>query len=128
MKKILFALLLFSTLTCFSQKTENVIIVTTDGFRWQEVFGGMDKDIANNKRFHHGDSSYIFSTYWADNAEDRRKKLMPFFWSTLADKGRLYGNRTYGNLVNVTNPYWFSYPGYSEIMCGYADTAVHSNN
>lgn len=128
MKKILFALLLFSTLKCFSQKTENVIIITTDGFRWQEVFGGMDKDIANNKRFHHGDSSYIFSTYWADNAEERRKKLMPFFWSTLADKGRIYGNRNYGNLVNVTNPYWFSYPGYSEIMCGYADTAVNSNN
>ena len=52
---------------------------------------------------------------------------MPFFWNTIAKSGQLYGNRNFGNKVNVTNPYWFSYPGYSEIMCGFADTAINSN-
>ncbi|NCU04728.1 MAG: LTA synthase family protein [Chitinophagaceae bacterium] len=111
-----------------AQKVENIIIITTDGLRWQEVYGGMDSAIANNKRFHRGDSAYIFNHYWASTAEERRAKLMPFVWSTIAAKGQLYGNRKYKNYVNNANPYWFSYPGYSEIMTGYADTAINSND
>jgi hypothetical protein len=30
--------------------------------------------------------------------------------------------------VNNANPYWFSYPGYSEIMTGFADTTINSNS
>ncbi|NCI45591.1 alkaline phosphatase family protein [Sediminibacterium soli] len=126
-EKILGLLLLISAATS-AQKAENVIIITTDGFRWQELFGGMDKEIADNKRFHEGDSAAIFSRYWAADPGERRKKLLPFFWNTIAQHGRIYGNREYGNEVNVSNPYWFSYPGYSEIMCGYADTAINSND
>ncbi len=111
-----------------AQKVENIIIITTDGLRWQEMYGGMDSAIANNKKFHKGDSAYIFKHYWAATAEERRKKLMPFMWSTFAAKGQLYGNRNYSNKVNNANPYWFSYPGYSEIMTGYADTAINSND
>jgi hypothetical protein len=33
-------------------KDQKLIIITTDGFRWQEVFNGMDKPIALDKRFH----------------------------------------------------------------------------
>lgn len=111
-----------------AQKVENIIIVTTDGLRWQEVYSGMDSAIANNKKFHRGDSDYIYKHYWAATAEERRAKLMPFVWSTISTKGQLYGNRKYNNYVNNANPYWFSYPGYSEIMTGYADTAINSND
>lgn len=111
-----------------AQKVENIIIVTTDGLRWQEVYSGMDSAIANNKKFHRGDSAYIFNHYWAATAEERRTRLMPFVWSTIATKGQLYGNRKHNNYVNNANPYWFSYPGYSEIMTGYADTAINSND
>lgn len=111
-----------------AQTAENIIIITTDGLRWQELYKGMDSAIANNKKFHKGDSGYIYQHYWAATAEERRKKLMPFIWSTVAAKGQLYGNRTYNNNVNNANPYWFSYPGYSEIMTGYADTAINSNS
>ena len=45
----------------------------------------------------------------------------------MAVKGQVYGNRWLKNKLNVSNPYWFSYPGYSEIMCGYVDTAVNKN-
>ncbi len=107
---------------------ENIIIITTDGFRWQEIFKGMDTAIANNKKFNQGDSAYLFETFWSNDENERRKKLMPFLWSAIATKGQLYGNRALGNKVNNANPYWFSYPGYNEILTGYPDTAINSNN
>lgn len=129
MKKLLMAVGLFCTgAVVYAQKTENIIIITTDGFRWQEVFGGMDKEIANDKSFNQGDSLKIFNKYWADDVTERRKKLLPFLWTTVAEKGQIYGNRLLNNKMDVFNPYWFSYPGYSEIMCGYADTAVNKNS
>lgn len=104
-----------------------VIVIMTDGFRWQEVFGGMDSSIVKVKRFHRGDSARIVKEYWAADVASRREKLMPFFWNTIAKKGQLHGNRALGSLVNVSNPYWFSYPGYSELLTGQVDTAVNSN-
>ncbi len=128
MKKIVFIFCL-SILVSFvkAQQSENLIIITTDGFRWQEVFGGMDKELANDKRYNQGDSLDLFKRFWSEDATERRKKLMPFFWNTLAAKGQVYGNRWEKNKLDVFNPYWFSYPGYSEIFCGYVDTAVNKN-
>ncbi len=129
MRKIFLAVfVLVSCLLQAQNKTENIIIITTDGLRWQDVFKGMDSAIANNKKFNQGDSDYIYKTYWSDNESERRKKLMPFLWSTIESKGQIYGNRVLGNKVDNANPYWFSYPGYSEIMTGYADTAINSNS
>jgi hypothetical protein len=128
MKKICFLFLLSICSVAYSQQTENVIIITTDGFRWQEVFTGMDTAIANNKLYNQKDSANIFKKYWSDDAAIRRKNLLPFFWNTIVSKGQIYGNRQLGNYVNTANPYKFSYPGYSEIMCGFVDTAVNSNS
>ncbi|MEZ7504667.1 sulfatase-like hydrolase/transferase [Flavobacterium sp. Arc2] len=127
MKKIVIILFLFSAVITQAQQAENIIIITTDGFRWQEAFKGMDETLARDKKFNQNDSSYIYKKYWAENVNERREKLMPFMWSVLAKKGQIYGNRTLGNKVNNANPYWFSYPGYSEIMTGYADTLINSN-
>ncbi|MEO6870273.1 MAG: hypothetical protein ABI168_11545 [Ginsengibacter sp.] len=123
-------ILLISCTNLFSfaqQKTKNIIIITTDGFRWQEVFGGMDSAIANMKKFNQDDSVLIFKKYWDNDANIRRKKLLPFLWNTVAADGQIYGNRNFGNKVNNANPYWFSYPGYSEIFCGYVDTLINTN-
>lgn len=129
MKTIFTLLVLISFLSAASQqRTENIIIITTDGFRWQEVFGGMDSAIANNSKFNQGDSEYIFNKYWSADASARRKKLMPFLWSSVVQQGQVYGNRLKGNKVDNANRYWFSYPGYSEIFTGYADTAINSNS
>jgi len=117
----------FSFSSIHAQQAENVIIITTDGFRWQELFKGMDSAIANNSKFNQGDSSYIFEHYWSSNENERRKKLMPFFWSTISSQGQIYGNRKFDNKVNNANPHWFSYPGYSEIMTGFADSTIDSN-
>jgi hypothetical protein len=128
MKKIIHLLSFFFLFSAISaQQAENIIIITTDGYRWQELFKGMDSAIANNPKFNQGDSSYIFEKYWGSTENERRKKLMPFVWNTIATHGQIYGNRKYGNKINNANPYWFSYPGYSEIMTGFADTAINSN-
>lgn len=129
MKKFLISCLHFIGIyTVAQQQAENIIIITTDGLRWQEVFSGMDSAIANNPSFNEGDSAYIFKKYWHDTEQERREKLMPFFWSVIKNRGQLLGNRSVGSKVNTANPYWFSYPGYSEIMTGYADTLVNSNS
>jgi len=53
---------------------------------------------------------------------------MPFFWTMFKEQGTIYGNRNLGSKVDVVNKYWFSYPGYSELMTGYPDTLVNSNS
>jgi hypothetical protein len=123
-----FFLLALSSHAGAQRGTENIIIITTDGLRWQEVFKGMDSLIAVDSRYHEDDSARIFEKFWDSDPVTRREKLMPFFWKTIREKGQLFGNRDAGSKVNNANPYWFSYPGYSEIMTGYADTAINSNS
>lgn len=114
--------------SAFSQQAENIILITTDGLRWQEVFTGMDSVIASNKKFNRGDSTYLFESYWHSDENERRKKLMPFLWNIMARQGQIYGNRKFDNKVDNANPFWFSYPGYNEIFTGYADTTINSND
>ena len=106
--------------------TKNVFIVTTDGFRWQEVFNGADSLLINDENYT-PDAGTIKALYWSTTAEERRKKLMPFFWNVIDKKGRLYGNRILGNKFNVANDYSISYPGYNEIFTGNTNPAVSSN-
>jgi hypothetical protein len=108
-------------------KTENIVIVTMDGMRWEEVFGGVDGELMKDKSFTR-DSAGMAKAFWTDDAGERRKKLFPFFWSTIVQNGQLYGNRHAENKIDNANPYWFSYPGYNEIFTGYPDTAVNSND
>jgi hypothetical protein len=107
-------------------KTENLILITLDGMRWQEVFNGADSSLFKQQK------NYKFPTlataFWKVNTEERRKALMPFLWETIAAKGQIYGNRAHGNYVNVSNNQWFSYPGYNEILTGAADPKVNSND
>lgn len=107
-------------------KTKNLVVVTIDGLRWQEVFRGADPLLINDS-VQAGDIASLRATYWDPNTKERRNRLMPFFWNTLVVNGQVYGNRDAGSMVNVTNPYWFSYPGYNEIWTGQADPAINTN-
>ena len=122
-----FIALLIIQISFAQYKTENLVIVTLDGMRWQEVFKGVDSAIIVNKKFTN-DSGGITKNFWSDTITERRKKLFPFLWTTVASQGQLYGNRTKDCEVNNANKYWFSYPGYNEIFTGYPDTAVNSND
>jgi len=128
-KNILISLFYFlPAIALTQQKADHLIVITMDGFRWQEIFNGMDSSIANNTEFNQGDSTEIFKKYWNNNVEERRKLLLPFFWNTLVQKGQLFGNRGYDNKVNTANPFHFSYPGYNEIFTGNPDTTINSND
>jgi hypothetical protein len=104
----------------------NLFIITLDGFRWQELFGGMDITLASNEKFTPG-SSLLHALYGAPTPDERRKKLMPFFWNVMATNGQVYGNRDFDNKVDVSNAYAKSYPGYNEIFTGYPDPFITSN-
>jgi hypothetical protein len=107
--------------------TENkVFLITLDGFRWQELFSGADSALLHNSRFTNNVNA-AKEQFWGKDGENRRKKLMPFFWKVLSRQGQLFGNRAYDNRVDVTNPYRLSYPGYNEILTGKADAAIYSN-
>jgi len=128
MKIILFAAFCFFTKQVFPQQDQspNIFIITTDGFRWQEIFDGADADIINNPLYVK-DTSLLKQLFWDTSVIERRKMLMPFIWKTLAKSGAVYGNRNYTNNVSVANPYHFSYAGYNEIFTGYADHAIIAN-
>jgi hypothetical protein len=110
-----------------SKNAENILIVTLDGMRWQEVFGGADSALSNDTAANYS-TSYIKKNFWAATDEERKRKLMPFLWDVVAAKGVMLGSRKYGNHFETANPYFFSYPGYNEIFTGYPDTAVNSND
>jgi len=75
------------------------------------------------------DSVKLKDKYWSTSTQERRARLLPFFWNVIAKQGQLYGNRQEGNNVNTTNKMWFSYPGYNEILTGFADDVrVNSND
>lgn len=131
MKKLtVFFFLLVSLGTCGLCQhgaTQNVILVTFDGLRWQEVFSGADKRLIGNTKYV-SDTADLREQFWANDPEQRRNMLMPFFWGTLIKHGQVYGNRIYGNKVNTSNMFWFSYPGYNEILTGIPnDKAIFTN-
>ena len=109
------------------RKTENLLLVGWDGVRWQEIFTGVDSSLMNDPAYTHR-SGGMRALYWNDSVEVRRKKLFPWFWSTLQQNGQMYGDRTIGNKVDVSNPYNITGPGFTETLVGFADPAVNSNN
>lgn len=109
-------------------RTKNVILVTTDGLRWEEVFRGAEETLISREYGNVGDTNALRSLFWRLTPEARRAALMPFLWGTVAREGQLWGNRDLGSQVRVSNGQNFSYPGYNEFLTGYADPAIASND
>lgn len=107
--------------------TRNVIFVTTDGLRWQEVFRGADDALMNKENGGVTDVAGLRRDFWRETAEERREVLMPFLWSVVARQGQVYGNADKGSVARVTNGMNFSYPGYNELFTGSADPRIDSN-
>jgi hypothetical protein len=109
-------------------KTENVILVTYDGLRWQEVFEGAEEALLTKESGGVRDPVGMKKTYWRETPEARREALLPFLWGTVAKQGQIYGNGKKGSVARVTNGRRFSYPGYNEILCGFGDPKIDSND
>jgi len=111
-----------------AHKTRTVVLIVSDGLRWQEIFTGAEEALLNEK-----DGGSWVSTeelrkrYWRPSAEERRAALFPFLWGTVAKHGQLFGNQNLGSVAHVTNGKAFSYPGYNEMSTGYPNDAIDSN-
>jgi hypothetical protein len=113
--------------TAADRRTQNVILITLDGLRWQELFGGADQRLMTKETGGVRDVELLRKRFWADDSSQRRKLLLPFFWNTIATDGQVFGDISVDCHVRVTNGRFFSYPGYSEILCGFPDPKISSN-
>lgn len=94
----------------------SVILVTIDGYRWEELFRGADPALVTDQRYR---ARYV-------DVPDRAQALTPFLLS-FAQTGALIGNRDQNSCARVANDFWFSYPGYAEILSGRPNVAIRSN-
>jgi len=109
-------------------KTQHIIFVMTDGLRWQEVFDGAEASLMNKKNGKVTNEAPLKKDYWRETPEARREALLPFLWTVMAKQGQIFGNREKGSDAYVTNGMFFSYPGYNETLCGFADPRIKSND
>ncbi len=110
-------------------RTRNVVLIVSDGLRWQEVFTGADPLLIDDAN--HGGSwtspAALRQAYGHPDPLERRRQLLPFLWGTVATRGQLYGNQALGSHVRVTNAVRVSYPGYNEMLTGRADPRIGGN-
>jgi len=124
--KFLLSVLAVLCICSSSVAQRHLFVITIDGFRWQEIFTGADSSLIGNEEYVR-DTALTRQLYWDSTPELRRRRLMPFCWTVIAEKGQLYGNRLFSNKVNVKNFYKISYPGYNEIFTGRTDAFISPN-
>ena len=109
-----------------------LVLVTLDGVRIDEVFGGVDVPTLRAARAAAGKGlhdSAAYARFAAETREERRRRLMPFLWGTLlAEHGSIAGDAALGSHVRVSNRQRLSYPGYSELLTGRAHDEVLGND
>jgi Type I phosphodiesterase / nucleotide pyrophosphatase len=114
--------------TATPPKTRNVVLVVSDGLRWQEIFTGADPTLMNEKNGGIWDKEQeLRREFWRATADERRQALFPFLWTTVAARGQIFGNQSKGSIARVTNGLAFSYPGYNEMLTGHPDPRINSN-
>ena len=122
-----FVVLFCFTLCAWAQSVENILLITYDGLRFQEVFGGADERLLDPEAKAVTNRGEVQEKYWADTPEARRERLLPFLWNVIAKDGQIFGHAESGSACVVTNGKNFSYPGYSELLTGFADDRIDSN-
>jgi hypothetical protein len=108
-------------------KTRNVLVVTLDGFRHEEMFNGCESALLT-KQAGVTDVEATHKDFWRESPQDRRAALLPFVWNVLVRDGQLFGNGQRNSKAILTNGKKFSYPGYNEMFTGAADNRIDSNN
>jgi hypothetical protein len=96
-------------------KTRNVILIVSDGLRWQEIFTGAEKDLLSTDDGRSWASQeFLLKAWWRETLEERRKALFPF-------------NELKGSPAHISNSLAFSYPGYNEMLTGVPDPRINAN-
>ena len=111
-----------------ARRSENVVLIVTDGLRWQEVFRGADSALANRKWGGVDDTAGFRREFVRSDPRSARETLLPFIWKVVGRDGRIFGDSAAGSIATVTNGLKFSYPGYSEMITGHADPRIDRND
>lgn len=107
---------------------KNVILITLDGLRSEEIFGGADARLMT-KANGVDKPDELKAKYWRETEKERRETLMPFLWQQCQSEiGWIAGDPSSDSQATVSNGLYFSYPGYNELLCGYADPRINSND
>lgn len=105
---------------------ENAVLITLDGLRWQELFRGLDEDLATHEAYSE-QSALIRRRFEGMNSADSAAAIFPFIYSSVFAGGSYVGDRDSNSCAAVSNPWYFSYPGYSEILTGVVNESIDSN-
>ena len=129
-RKILLSALFLLVLAnvAIAGKTENVIMITIDGMRWQEIFTGADSALLNGYFGGVENLKMTKERFWRDTPEMRREMMMPFFWGMIGKQGQIFGDPEQRCDAMITNGKKISYPGYSEMFCVFADPKIETND
>ena len=109
------------------QRSENVVLIVTDGLRWQELFRGAERRLISRSPGGVSDTTALLRDFWREDVAERRRALFPFLWGTVATQGALLGDQDHGSVARITNRFRFSYPGYNELFTGWYDERIDSN-
>jgi hypothetical protein len=94
-------------------RTDNVVLVTIDGVRWQDVFGGVDPAMAR----------------WSSLPDAEvvdAERLLPNLYA-LARRGVVSGAPGHGRPMMASGPNYVSLPGYLEIFTGSREVGCRTN-
>lgn len=117
-----------SAQTAGERHTRNVVVIMSDGVRWQEVFRGADPALIDRTAGGVSDTAGLRKEFARPSRDESRTTLLPFIWSVVARDGQLYGDRDAGGGAQLTNGLKFSYPGYNETLTGHPDPRIDSND
>jgi hypothetical protein len=109
-------------------KTRNVVLIVTDGLRWQEVFQGPDNSLMNQEHGGVENIDTLRRDFWRTTPTQSRETVFPFLWKTVAHHGQIFGNQDKESIARVANGFAFSYPGYNEMIVGFPDPHVDKND
>lgn len=126
-RRLLMSLVLASLVQAMpASGADNVVLITLDGLRWQELYRGLDKDLATHPEFApRGDE--LMALFWDEDPAERARRLMPFLHEVVMKQGAHVGNRDAGSCARISNPWHFSFPGYSEIVTGVVNPQINTN-
>ena len=96
-KMAVLSVFLSGVLAFSAELSQNVILITLDGVRWQEFFHGTDPSVSKTQT---------------------QTELFSHFWKTIAPQGVAFGDCDAQNSMVVANPVFRSLPAYHSILSG----------
>ena len=109
-------------------KTRNVVLIVTDGLRWQEVFNGPDISLMNQEHGGVENIEALRRDFLRSTPPQSRETVLPFIWKMVAHQGQIFGNQEKESIARVANQFAFSYPGYNEMIAGFPDPHIDKND